>query len=351
MDIHELLRVCVERGASDLHLSAGLPPMLRIEGDLSFLALPALAETEVRAAVNGVAPAPPKVESGSVVDVDFCFHLAGVARFRVNAFHQSRGPGAVFRVIPTKVPTMGELEMGPVFRRIADAPRGLVIVTGATGSGKSTTLAAMVDYINESRQQHILTIEDPIEFVHESRRCLVTQRELGRDCRDTASALRAALRQDPDVILIGEMRDPETIRLALTAAETGHLVLATLHSPSAPSAIDRIVDVFPGAEKDTVRTILSESLQAVVAQMLLKRTGGGRVAAHEIMLATPAARNLIREHKAAQLYTVIQTSASVGMQTFDQCLQQLVRTGVVSLDVARPKSRFPDAFGANAPPR
>lgn len=338
MEILELLATCVARGASDLHLSCGLPPMLRVDGDLEAASRPAITAAEIRAAVDQVAPGK---ANGGRNDADFVVELPGVARFRVNIFQQSRGPGAVFRVVPVTVPTMAELDMGAVFRGIADVPHGLVIVTGATGSGKSTTLAALVDYINASRRQHILTIEDPIEFVHAPRGCLVTQREVGRDCADFAGALRAALRQDPDVILIGEMRDREAIRLTLTAAETGHLVLATLHAPSAASAVDRIVDVFPGTEKDAVRTLLSDCLQAVIAQTLVKRVDAGRVAAHEIMLATPAVRSLIREHKVAQLYSTIQTSAAVGMRTLDQSLKALVEAGAVSADTARAKARFP----------
>ncbi|MCY4014468.1 MAG: type IV pilus twitching motility protein PilT [Gammaproteobacteria bacterium] len=338
MEILELLATCVARGASDLHLSCGLPPMLRIDGDLEAASKPAISAAEMHAVVDEVAPGQADACSH---DADFVVELPRVARFRVNLFQQSRGPAAVFRVVPVTVPTMAELDMGAVFRGIADVPHGLVIVTGATGSGKSTTLAAIVDYINASRHQHILTIEDPIEFVHVPRGCLVTQREVGRDCADFAGALRAALRQDPDVILIGEMRDREAIQLTLTAAETGHLVLATLHAPSAPNAVDRIVDVFPGAEKDAVRALLADCLQAVVAQTLVKRVDGGRVAAHEIMLATPAVRSLIREHKVAQLYSTIQTSAAAGMRTLDQSLKALVEVGAVSADTARAKARFP----------
>ena len=338
MEILELLARCVACGASDLHLSCGTPPMLRIDGDLKATSQPPVSAAEIRAAIDEVAP---DGASDGANDEDFVVELPGIARFRANLFHQLRGPAAAFRVVPIAVPTMAELDMGAVFRGIADVPHGLVIVTGATGSGKSTTLAAMVDYINASRHQHILTIEDPIEFVHQPRGCLVTQREVGRDCADFAGALRAALRQDPDVILIGEMRDREAIGLTLTAAETGHLVLATLHAPSAPNAVDRIVDVFPGTEKDAVRTLLSDCLQAVVAQTLVKRVDGGRVAAHEIMLATPAVRSLIREHKVAQLYSTIQTSAAAGMQTLDQGLKALVEAGAISPDTARAKARFP----------
>jgi twitching motility protein PilT len=278
------------------------------------------------------------------LETDFSFEVPGVARFRVNAFNQNRGAGAVFRTIPSKVLTMEDLGMGQIFRDVSDRPRGLVLVTGPTGSGKSTTLAAMIDYINESRYEHILTIEDPIEFVHESKKCLVNQREVHRDTLGFSEALRSALREDPDIVLVGEMRDLETIRLALTAAETGHLVFGTLHTTSAAKTIDRVVDVFPAAEKSMVRSMLSESLQAVISQTLLKKNGGGRVAAHEIMVATPAIRNLIREDKVAQMYSAIQTGASYGMQTLDQCLQELVRKGLVARDLAREMAKNPDSI-------
>ena len=323
-DLPRLLALGVDRGASDLHLSAGLPPMVRVDGDIEALDLPPLCSRQIDAAIEAIAP-----ESSSGLETDFCIELPELARFRVNAFRHQRGAGAVFRTVPSKVPSMEELGMGVVFRRIADLSRGLVLVTGPTGSGKSTTLAAMVDYVNGVRGDHILTIEDPIEFVHQSRRCLVNQRQLGRDTASFADALRAALREDPDVILIGEMRDLETIRLALTAAETGHLVFATLHTSSAPQTIDRIVDVFDAGEKEAIRSMLSESLQAVVSQALLKRVGGGRIAAHEIMLATPAVRNLIRERKVAQLRSAIQTSAAVGMQTLEQATERLVAAGLI----------------------
>ena len=325
MRIQDLLATAVERGASDLHLSSGLPPMLRVDGAIAPLDHPALDVDDVRGAIaeleNG--------DAAAALDADFSVQLRDVARFRVNVFRHQRGVGAVFRAVPMRVPCAEELGMGETFRRIADARSGLVLVTGATGSGKSTTLAAMVDHVNRTRPEHILTIEDPIEFVHPARRCLVNQRQIGRDAASFADALRAALREDPDVILIGEMRDLATIRLALTAAETGHLVFATLHTSSAPKSIDRIVDVFPGGEKDTVRSMLSESLKAVVAQTLVPRVGGGRVAAHEIMIATPAVRNLIREHKVAQLRSTIQTSAAAGMQTMEQHLRRLAEQGVV----------------------
>ena len=322
--IQDLLATAVERGASDLHLSSGLPPMLRVDGAITPLDQAALDADAVRHAIAEL-----DGDAAAALDADFSAQLADVARFRVNVFRHERGVGAVFRTVPTHVPSAEELGMGETFHRIADSRSGLVLVTGPTGSGKSTTLAAMVDHVNRTRPEHILTIEDPIEFIHPARRCLVNQRQIGRDAATFADALRAALREDPDVILIGEMRDLATIRLALTAAETGHLVFATLHTSSAPKSIDRIVDVFPGGEKDTVRSMLSESLKAVVAQTLVPRVDGGRVAAHEIMIATPAVRNLIREHKVAQLRSTIQTSAAAGMQTLEQHLRRLAEQGVI----------------------
>ena len=270
--------------------------------------------------------------------------MPGVARFRVNAFNQNRGAGAVFRTIPSKVLTMEDLGMSQVFKDISMVPRGLVLVTGPTGSGKSTTLAAMIDYINDNRYDHILTIEDPIEFVHESKKCLVNQREVHRDTHGFNEALRSALREDPDIILVGELRDLETIRLALTAAETGHLVFGTLHTTSAAKTIDRVIDVFPAEEKDMVRSMLSESLNAVISQTLLKKVNGGRVAAHEIMIGTPAIRNLVREGKVAQMYSAIQTGATVGMQTLDQCMQDLVANRSISRDTAKEKAKIPENF-------
>ncbi|MEX2333719.1 MAG: type IV pilus twitching motility protein PilT, partial [Pseudohongiella sp.] len=277
-------------------------------------------------------------------ETDFSFEMPGLARFRVNAFNQNRGAAAVFRTIPAEVMTMEQLAMGKVFEQIASFPRGLVVVTGPTGSGKSTTLAAMMDYINDTRYEHILTIEDPIEFVHKSKKCLVNQREVHRDTKSFNEALRSALREDPDIILVGELRDLETIRLALTAAETGHLVFATLHTTSAAKTIDRMIDVFPAGEKSMVRSMLSESLQAVVSQALLKKVGGGRVAAFEIMMGTPAIRNLIREDKVAQMYSAIQTGSNTGMRTLDQHLKELVQAGMVSKDDARSKAKMPDGF-------
>jgi twitching motility protein PilT len=344
MDITELLAFSAKQGASDLHLSAGLPPMIRVDGDVRRINLPPMDHKSVHGLIYEIMNDKQRKDFEEFLETDFSFEVPGVARFRVNAFNQNRGAGAVFRTIPSKVLSMEALGMGQVFRDICSVPRGLVLVTGPTGSGKSTSLAAMVDFINESKYEHILTIEDPIEFVHESKKCLVNQREVHRDTHGFAEALRSALREDPDIILVGEMRDLETIRLALTAAETGHLVFGTLHTTSAAKTIDRIVDVFPANEKSMVRSMLSESLQAVVSQTLLKRVGGGRVAAHEIMRGTPAIRNLIREDKVAQMYSSIQTGAAVGMQTMDQCLADMVERRIINRDIAREKAKMPENF-------
>lgn len=344
MDIQELLGLSVRRGASDLHLTAGLPPLLRIDGDIHRLAGASLDHPVVLTLLHSIMSDKQRREYESLLETDFSFELPGLTRFRVNAFHQQRGAAAVFRTIPSKILSLEQLGLGEVFRSIAESPRGLVCVTGPTGSGKSTTLAALVDYLNGRYPRHILSIEDPIEFVHESRKSLVNQREVQRDTRGFNEALRAALREDPDIILVGELRDLETIRLALTAAETGHLVFATLHTSSAAKTVDRIVDVFPAAEKGMVRAMLSESLMAVVSQTLLKKPGGGRVAAHEIMIGTPAVRNLIREDKIAQLYSAIQTGAQAGMQTLDQCLKRLLAQGLVDRASARAKAKVPDCL-------
>jgi twitching motility protein PilT len=344
MDITELLAFSAKQGASDLHLSAGLPPMIRVDGDVRRINLPALDHQQVQALIDAIMNDTQRADFEKHLEIDFSFEVPGVARFRANAFNQSRGAGAVFRTIAAKVQSMDELGMGEVFRKMTDAPRGLVLVTGPTGSGKSTTLAAMIDYLNNHRHHHILTIEDPIEFVHEPRKCLINQREVHRDTRSFATALRSALREDPDVILVGEMRDLETIRLALTAAETGHLVFGTLHTTSAAKTIDRVVDVFPGDEKSMVRSMLSESLLAVVSQTLVKKVGGGRIAAHEIMLGTSAIRNLIREDKVAQMYSAIQSGGALGMQTLDMSLKDLVNRGLISRDHALEKARSPDSF-------
>ena len=344
MDITELLAFSQKQGASDLHLSAGLPPMIRVDGDIRRINVPSLDSKEVYALIYEIMNDKQRKDFEENLECDFSFEIPGVARFRVNAFNQNRGSGGVFRTIPSKVLTMEDLGMGDVFRSISQTNRGLITVTGPTGSGKSTTLAAMMDYVNANRYQHILTIEDPIEFVHESKKCLVNQREVHRDTHGFDVALRSALREDPDIILVGEMRDLETIRLALEAAETGHMVFGTLHTSSAAKTVDRIVDVFPAAEKAMVRSMLSESLQAVISQPLLKKTGGGRVAAHEIMLCTPAIRNLIREDKVAQMYSAIQTGGQHGMVTLDQSLKNLVQQGVISREVAREKAKIPDDF-------
>ncbi|MCP5180874.1 MAG: type IV pilus twitching motility protein PilT [Pseudomonadales bacterium] len=344
MDITELLAFSAKQGASDLHLSAGLPPMIRVDGDVRRINLPPLEHREVHALIYEIMNDKQRKDYEEFLETDFSFEVPGVARFRVNAFNQNRGAGAVFRTIPSKVLTMEDLGMSQVFKDVSMVPRGLVVVTGPTGSGKSTTLAAMIDFINDSRYDHILTIEDPIEFVHESKKCLVNQREVHRDTHGFNEALRSALREDPDIILVGEMRDLETIRLALTAAETGHLVFGTLHTTSAAKTIDRVIDVFPAAEKDMVRSQLSESLQAVISQTLLKRATGGRVAAHEIMIGVPAIRNLIRENKVAQMYSAIQTGHAVGMQTLDQCLQDLVAKRVITRETAREKAKNPELF-------
>ncbi|TBU96196.1 type IV pilus twitching motility protein PilT [Phytopseudomonas dryadis] len=344
MDITELLAFSAKQGASDLHLSAGLPPMIRVDGDVRRINLPALDHKQVHALIYDIMNDKQRKDFEEFLETDFSFEVPGVARFRVNAFNQNRGSGAVFRTIPSKVLSMEDLGMGEIFKKVSDVPRGLVLVTGPTGSGKSTTLAAMLDYINSNKYHHILTVEDPIEFVHESKKCLINQREVHRDTLGFSEALRSALREDPDIILVGEMRDLETIRLALTAAETGHLVFGTLHTTSAAKTIDRVVDVFPAEEKAMVRSMLSESLQAVISQTLLKKIGGGRVAAHEIMIGTPAIRNLIREDKVAQMYSAIQTGGALGMQTLDACLKNLVAKGLVSRDSAREKSKTPENF-------
>ncbi len=345
MDISELLAFSVKNKASDLHLSAGLPPMIRVHGDIRRINVPALNNQEVRAMVYDIMSDNQRKVYEAQLEIDFSFELRDVARFRVNAFNQERGAGAVFRTIPSVVLTLEQLEAPKIFKDIADTPRGIVVVTGPTGSGKSTTLAAMVDYVNEKEYGHILTIEDPIEFVHKSKKCLINQREVGPHTHGFAEALRSALREDPDVILVGEMRDLETIRLALTAAETGHLVFGTLHTSSAAKTVDRIVDVFPAAEKEMVRSMLSESLRSVISQTLLKRKDGtGRVAVHEIMLGTPAIRNLIRENKVAQMYSSIQTGQSLGMQTLDQGLNELVRRNVIESSDARAIAVNKDMF-------
>lgn len=345
MEISDLLAFAVKNKASDLHLSAGLPPMIRVNGDIRRINLPDMSHQVVHEMVYDIMNDGQRKAYEDALEVDFSFEVPTLARFRVNAFNQNRGAGAVFRTIPSKVLSLEDLNAPKIFKEISNQPRGIVLVTGPTGSGKSTTLAAMVDFVNETEYGHILTVEDPIEFVHQSKKCVINQREVGPHTHSFSNALRSALREDPDLILIGEMRDLETIRLALTAAETGHLVFGTLHTSSAAKTIDRIVDVFPAAEKEMVRSMLSESIRAVISQTLLKtKDGNGRVAAHEIMIGTPAIRNLIRENKVAQMYSSIQTGQNVGMQTLDQCMQDMVKRNVIGVADARTRAVNKDMF-------
>lgn len=340
MQITDLLAFGAKNKASDLHLSSGISPMIRVHGDMRRINLPEISAEEVGNMVTSVMNDHQRKIYQQNLEVDFSFELPNVARFRVNAFNIGRGPAAVFRTIPSTVLSLEELKAPSIFQKIAESPRGMVLVTGPTGSGKSTTLAAMINYINETQPAHILTIEDPIEFVHQSKKSLINQRELHQHTLSFANALRSALREDPDVILVGEMRDPETIGLALTAAETGHLVFGTLHTTGAAKTVDRIVDVFPAGEKEMVRSMLSESLTAVISQNLLKtHDGNGRVASHEILIANPAVRNLIRENKITQINSVLQTGQASGMQTMDQSLQSLVRQGLIAPEVARRRAQ------------
>ena len=346
MEVSELLAFTVKNNASDLHLSSGEPPMIRINGDMTRIKMPDIDRRDVQGMVYDIMSDAQRKIFEEHMEIDFSFSLGEIARFRVNVFEQRRGMGAVFRVIPNEVLTLDQLNCPQVFRDIAMMPRGICLVTGPTGSGKPTTLAAMVDHRNDSERGHILTIEDPIEFVHRSKNCLISQRELGPHTHSFANALRSALREDPDVILVGELRDLETIRLALTAAETGHMVFGTLHTSSAPKTIDRIIDVFPAGEKEMVRSMLSESIRAVISQTLIKTADEtGRIAAHEIMLGTPAIRNLIRENKIAQMVSVMQTSLRDGMQTLDSNLQQLVKSRKITQQAAMEKSSNKKLFG------
>ena len=344
MEISELLAFSVKNGASDLHLSSGMPPLIRVDGDIRRINVPPLDHKQVHGFVYDIMNDGQRKDYEAHMECDFSFEIPNLARFRVNAFNQNRGAAAVFRTIPSTILTLDQMKAPAIFKEFVQTPRGIVLVTGPTGSGKSTTLAAMIDHKNRTEYGHILTLEDPIEFVHTSQKCLINQREVHRDTKSFEAALRSALREDPDVIMVGEMRDLETIRLALSAAETGHLVFGTLHTTSAAKTVDRIVDVFPAAEKDMIRTMMSESLRAVISQNLLKKKGGGRIAAHEIMVGTPAIRNLIRENKIPQMYSAIQTGRKLGMQTLEQCLQQLLTQGLISREAARDKANIKDSF-------
>ena len=349
MNIQELLMECIDRRASDLHLSSGVPAMLRIDGDLSRMSDVPLKHEEIHAAILDIMTATQQAYFKETMECDFSYNIPDVSRFRVNAFHQARGASVAFRGIPNRIPRLEELNAPQIFSEFVRSPRGLVLVTGPTGSGKSTTLAAMVNLLNQSSTKHILTIEDPIEFVHTPNKCLINQREVGGHTLSFENALRAAMREDPNVILVGEMRDLETIRLAITAAETGHLVFGTLHTSGAAKTIDRIIDVFPAEEKEMVRSMLSESLNAVISQVLCKRKdGAGRIAAYEIMVGTTGVRNLIREGKVAQMYSAIQTGSVAGMQTLDQSLVALVNEGLIEVSQARSKAKYPDNFGTMA---
>lgn len=344
MEITELLAFSVKNKASDLHLSAGVPPMIRVDGELRRVNLPALSPTDVENLIYEVMNDLQRKQFEEFLEFDFSFEIKDLSRFRVNVFNQERGPAGVFRVIPPNISTIDDLKLPEVFKSICGFNNGLVLVTGPTGSGKSTTLAAMINYINEKRSDHIITIEDPIEFVHQSKKCLVNQREVHHHTKSFNIALRSALREDPDIILVGELRDTETIRLALTASETGHLVFATLHTSSAAKTINRVIDVFPAGEKDMVRSMLSDSLQAVISQALMKRIGGGRVLGLEIMLCNAAIRNLIREDKVAQMYSVIQTAQAQGMQTLDQHMRALLAQRLITPETAKFYAASKEAF-------
>lgn len=344
MDITQLLTFCHQQGGSDLHISAGEPPMLRVHGDMKKFKVPALTPEQTHAMLYDIMGDSQRKTFEEYSDVDFSIDIGDIARFRVNVFRQRRGIGAVFRTIPTKILTLEELRMPPIVSKLIEFEKGLILVTGPTGSGKSTTLAGMINLINETLEGHIITVEDPIEFVHQSKKCLVNQREIGPHTKSFGNALKAALREDPDIILVGEMRDLETIQLALTAAETGHLVFGTLHTSSAPKTVDRIIDVFPANQQAQVRAMLSESLQAVMTQTLCKKTGGGRVAALEILIGTTAVRNLIREGKIHQIPSMMQTSQGVGMQTLEMHLKELVSLSLISRETAIEKSENENLF-------
>jgi len=334
VEITELLKFTLDNKGSDLHLSGNNQPIVRIDGELQRIKTDSLTADQIRAMLFSIMTEEQRAVYERELEHDFAIALGEDARFRVNAFTNRAGSAAVLRVIPTKIPTMEQLDLPPVMRRLAELEKGLVLVTGPTGSGKSTTLASMINHINENYSSHILTVEDPVEFFHPSKRALVNHREVGNDTRSFSRALKSALREDPDVILVGEMRDHETISLALTAAETGHLVFGTLHSNTASKTIDRIIDVFPAAEKEMVRAMLSSSIQGIISQSLLSKEGGGRVAAHEIMVGSNAIRNLIRENQLAQIYSMIQTGSRYGMQTMEDSVNDLLQSGLISAETA-----------------
>ncbi len=335
MEITDLLIYTQRNKASDLHLSTLNPPLLRVHGEMIPYNAPPLTSEEVKRLLYSIMTEQQRSDYERDLEIDFAISFGENIRFRVNAFNTLNGPAAALRTIPAKVLSLEELNAPEVLKKLCQLPKGLILVTGPTGSGKSTTLAAMIDYINQNDSKHIITIEDPVEFVHSSKKSLINQREVGKSTQSFAKALRSALREDPDVILVGEMRDIETIQLALTAAETGHLVMGTLHTNSAPKTIDRIIDVFPAQDKEMVRAMLSVSLEAVITQALLKRTDSGRVAAHEIMLTTPAVRNLIRENKVPQLHSLIQMGTKIGMRTMKDAIFALLEEGVISEEIAR----------------
>ena len=346
MDITQLLTFAHREGASDVHLSSAEPPMVRMHGDMKRIEHPALTPEQVHNMCFDIMTDAVQKRFQETNDVDFSFELGDIARFRVNVFRTRKGEAAVFRTIPTKVMSLDDLGLPPIVKEICQKEKGLVLVTGPTGSGKSTTLASMIDQINETFEGHILTVEDPIEFVHSSKKCMVNQREVGPHTESFTAALRGALREDPDVILVGEMRDLETISLALTAAETGHLVFATVHTSSAPKTVDRIIDVFPAGQQGQIRSMFAESIQAIITQTLLKKRAGGRIAALEILIGTPAVRNLIRENKIHQLPSALQTGQSFGMQTLDMALLDLVNKGLVAREEAQSRTLTPNLFGA-----
>lgn len=341
LDVTQLLQFCFQQKGSDLHISSGEPPVIRTDGEMQRIKVPALTAEQTQAMLYDIMGDAQRKVFEENSDIDFSIDLGETARFRVNIFRQRRGMGAVFRVIPTNILSMEQLNLPSILSKITRREKGLILVTGPTGSGKSTTLAAMINQINEERKLHILTIEDPIEFVHPSKKCLINQREVGPHTKSFANALKAALREDPDVILVGEMRDLETIQLALTAAETGHLVMGTLHTSSAPKTIDRIIDVFPPAQQAQVRAMLAESLQAVITQTLCKKIGGGRAAALEIMIGTNAVKNLIREGKIHQLPSTLQTGQAAGMKTMESSLLELIESNIIATETALEKGLDP----------